>query len=137
MALVSVTRLRVRALRFLPAFSYYALLSNGQVRRAPGNLSADFPNDTHWAFWTCTVWKDEPAMRSFMMAPPHRSAMPKLIHCCHEAAVVHWIQESEIRPDWNEAWRRLSSEGRPSKVSHPSADHLAFRIAVPMRKTGP
>jgi len=131
MALVSITRLRIRSLRFIPAFFYYALLSTRQVRRAPGNISADFLNDANWTFWTCTLWKDESAMRAFMMSSSHRSAMPKLIHWCDEAAIVHWTQESESRPDWFEAWRRMSSEGRPSKLNHPSTDHMVFRLAPP------
>jgi len=92
-------------------------------------------NDVSRTFWTCTAWKDESDMRAFMMSPPHRNAMPKLIHWCSEAAVVHWTQESPALPDWTEAHRRMVSEGRPSKVSHPSPDHDAFRIAAPRAAT--
>jgi hypothetical protein len=38
MALISVTRLRIRSLRFLPGFLHYALRSIRQARHAPDIL---------------------------------------------------------------------------------------------------
>ena len=131
MALISITRLRLRLIRYLPGFLFYAFRSDRQARRAPGNLASDALNDANLAFWTRTAWTDESAMHAFMMASPHRSAMAKLLQWCDEAAVVHWTQESAALPDWKEAHRRLASEGRRSKVNHPSADHLAARIPPP------
>ena len=133
MTFISATRLRIRSIRFLPAFFYYALISTRQARRAPGNLGMDARNDANLTFWTATAWKDEAAMRAFMMGEPHRKAMPKLVNWCCEASVVHWMQESPALPDWQEAHRRMAAEGRPSKVNHPSPDHLAFRIPLPRK----
>jgi len=135
MTFISATRLRVRSIRFLPAFLYYALKSSRQARQAPGSLGVALLNDAHWTYWTCSAWQNESAMRAFMMAAPHRNAMPKLIHWCSEAAVAHWVQESPALPDWQEAHRRMVAEGRPSKVSHPSPDHEAFRIPPPRAGT--
>jgi hypothetical protein len=133
MTFISATRLRVRSIRFLPGFLYYALISTRQARRAAGNLETISRNDANRTFWTATAWKDESSMRAFMMAAPHRKAMPKLVHWCCEASVVHWMQESPTLPDWQEAHRRMVAEGRPSKVNHPSPDHLAFRIPSPRK----
>ena len=72
--------------------------------------------------------EDEASMREFMMARPHRRAMPKFLEWCDEAAVVHWLQESSELPDWQEAHRRMVAEGRRSKVRHPSPAHEAFEI---------
>ena len=80
-----------------------------------------FLNDAHSTFWTCSAWVDEAAMRAFMMAPPHRTAMVKLLDWCDEASLVHWTQESAQLPDWHEAHRRLVAEGRRSKVTAPFA----------------
>ena len=88
-------------------------------------------NDAHRTFWTCTAWVDEAAMRAFMLAPPHRMAMVKLLDWCDEAYLVHWTQESTQLPDWHEAHRRLVAEGRRSKVRHPSPAHEAFQIPPP------
>jgi hypothetical protein len=131
MTFISATRLRIRSFRFLPGFFYYALMSTLQERRAAGNLEMVALNDANLTFWTCTAWKDESSMRAFMMGMPHRRAMPKLLHWRSEAAIVHWTQESPELPDWFEAHRRMVTEGRQSKVNHPSADHEAFRIAKP------
>jgi heme-degrading monooxygenase HmoA len=133
MTFISATRLRGRSIRFLPGFFYYALISTRQARRAPGNLGMIVLNDRNRTFWTATAWRNESDMRAFMMSAPHRKAMPKLIHWCCEASLVHWIQESPALPDWQEAYRRMVAEGRPSKVNHPSPDHMAFRIPPPRK----
>jgi hypothetical protein len=70
-------------------------------------------------------------MRSFMMSGVHRNAMPRLLEWCNEAALVHWNQEASDLPDWKEAHRRLVSEGRRSKVNHPSPAHEKYTIAIP------
>jgi len=131
MTFISATRLRIRSIRFLPQFFYYALVSMAQAKRAPGNLGATALNDANRTFWTCTAWNDESAMRAFMMHTPHRKAMPKLVNWCDEAAVAHWTQESPALPGWEEVHRRMAAEGRPSKVANPSPDHVAFRITKP------
>src|SRR5579863_2441010 len=120
---ISVTRLRVRSWWFLPGFLSYALRSSNQARSAPGNLAVELLRDARSTFWTCTAWQDEAAMRAFMMAEPHRSAMGKLAGWCNEASVVHWNQDTAEVPDWIEAHRRMATEGRRSRVRNPSEAH--------------
>ncbi len=131
MPLISVTRLRVRSVLYVPGFIFFALWSARQARRAAGCLDVGLLNDAHRTFWTRTTWVDEAAMRNFMLAQPHRRAMKKLANWCDEASVVHWTQDTPRLPDWQEAHRRMVSEGRRSKVSHPSPDHEAYRIVPP------
>jgi hypothetical protein len=107
---------------------FHAFRSAGQARRSDGHHSTALLRDANRVFWTRTMWRDEQAMRTFMTTGAHRKAMPKLLHWCDEAAVVHWTQDSAERPSWIEAHRRLAAEGRPSKVNHPSAAHVAFDI---------
>jgi hypothetical protein len=128
---ISVTRLRVRSWWFLPGFISAALRSSNQARGAPGNLGVELLRDARNTYWTCTAWQDEAAMRTFIMAEPHRGAMGKLAHWCNEASVVHWTQPTADLPDWKEAHRRMATEGRRSKVRYPSEAHLDFRIAPP------
>jgi hypothetical protein len=75
-------------------------------------------------------------MRKFMLAKPHGPAMRKLLNWCDEAALVHWTQPEATLPSWPEAHRRMQSEGRTSKVNHPSADHAAYTIAAPAVRPG-
>jgi len=119
MPTVSITRLRVRSWRFLPAFLVAALRSALQARNAPGSLAVKILRARRNAFWTATSWESASSMRAFMLAKPHGSVMRKLLHWCDEAALVHWEQADASLPSWTEAHRRLIAEGRPSKVIHP------------------
>ena len=57
--------------------------------------------------------------------------MRKLALWCDEASVVHWEQASQELPPWPVVHERMQSEGRASRVNHPSQAHLAFRIRAP------
>src|SRR4028118_415901 len=128
MALISITRLRVRSLRYLPAFIWYAVLSTRQAKSAQGCLRVKLLREANNTFWTSTAWQDEATMRAFILAGSHRRAMPKLLEWCDEASVVHWHQDAAALPDWQEAHRRMVEEGRRSKVHHLSPAHLAYNI---------
>ncbi|HEY3706334.1 MAG TPA: DUF3291 domain-containing protein [Terracidiphilus sp.] len=131
MAVISITRLRVRSWRYLPGFLFDAVRSARQAANAPGNVAVKVLRDAHNSWWTSTCWDTEASMRKFMITKPHGPAMRKLLEWCDEAALVHWSQPEAVLPAWDVAHRRLQSEGRASKVLHPSTDHLAFRIAPP------
>ena len=131
MSLVSITRLRVRSWRYLPAFVIYALRSARQANRSGGSIGVSIMRENRNTFWTRTVWENEGAMRSFMLSGVHRRVMPRLLEWCDEASIVHWLQESAELPSWDEAHRRMQQEGRRSKVNHPSAAHLAYEIPSP------
>ena len=110
---------------------YYALRSSQQAKKALGNLEVSLLRDANNTFWTRTVWDSEQSMKAFMLAGSHRAAMRKLLEWCDEASLVHWTQGSAHPPDWQEAHRRLKSEGRLSKVNHPSPAQEAFQIPPP------
>jgi hypothetical protein len=128
---VSITRLRVRSWRYVLPFIVYALRASRQAKNAKGNLAASLLRDAHNTYWTRTVWTTESAMKAFMLAGPHRKAMRRLLEWCDEAALVHWQQETDQQPDWDDAHRRLQVEGRRSKVNHPSPAQENFQIPAP------
>ncbi len=74
-------------------------------------------------------------MRSYMSTGSHKQAMPHLMYWCDEASGVHWTQEEEALPSWSEADRRMRTEGRASKVNHPSPNHADLTYREP-RTTG-
>ena len=76
--LSSVTRLRVRSVRFLPAFLWKTFLSQRQVERAPGFLGGELLVDSGLTFWTLTVWGSEQAMKRFRGAGAHARVMSRL-----------------------------------------------------------
>ena len=136
MVFVSVTRLRIRSLRFLPGFGWHALRSRQQVRAAAGYRGGSLLADDARTFWTMTLWDDQASMRQFMTAGVHRAAMPHLLDWCDEASVVHWEQAEPAAPSWSEAGRRMRAEGRASKVRHPSPDHAGLAWTGPRSRTG-
>jgi hypothetical protein len=127
----SVTRLRVRSLRFLPPFVWKTLLSQRQVVRAPGFFGGRLLIDSGLTFWTLTVWEGEHAMKAFRGAGEHARAMSRLAEWCNEAAYAHWVQAGDTVPTWDEAHERLVAEGRLSRVAHPSKGHSEGQFARP------
>jgi hypothetical protein len=81
MSFIAVTRLRVRSVRFLPAFAMHFLRTRRQVRRAPRFRGGSVLPDRHWTFWTMTAWDSQENMRRYMTTPPHRTTMPYLLDC--------------------------------------------------------
>jgi Domain of unknown function (DUF3291) len=131
MPMVSITRLRVRSWRYLVPFMFYTLRSSRQAKIAEGNLAVSLLRDSNNVYWTRTVWTTEAAIKYFVLSGPHRQVMRRLLEWCDEAALVHWMQESEREPDWLDAHRRLLQEGRRSKVNHPSPGHENYLIPTP------
>src|SRR6202790_3969005 len=103
MALISVTRLRVRSSIYLPEFLWDTFKSLRQVERSSGFVGGRLLVNAKNVFWTMTVWKDQAAMNAFRTGGAHRMAMPKLLNWCNEAAVVHWTKESAGIPLWHAA----------------------------------
>ena len=135
MVFVSLTRLRVRSIRFLPAFALHALRTQRQVERASGFKGGALLPDRDWTFWTMTAWESQASMRAYMTNGAHKQAMPKLMQWCDEASVAHWEQEDATLPSWSEADGRMRTTGRVSKVLHPSPAHAQLRYREP-RKSG-
>lgn len=131
MPFISITRLRLRALRFLPAFGLHTMRTLGQLRRAPGFRGGSLLPDRRWTFWTMTAWDQEADMRAYMLGGDHRTAMPYLMAWCDEASVVHWTQADATLPSWPEADRRMRQDGRASKVRGPSPDHAGMTFPAP------
>jgi hypothetical protein len=108
-----------------------SLCAAWQARRAAGNLSVSLLGDEDLAFWTRTLWRDETAMRAFMLSGAHRGAMQRLPAWCDEAAVAHWHHDALEPPSWAECHRRLREQGRASKVSFPSPAQMRLEIPLP------
>jgi len=132
---ISVTRLRLRSIRFLPAFALDPLWTRRQLRKATGLRDVALLADPAWVFWTVTAWDSAAAMRSYMSIAAHKAAMPALLHWCDEASVVHWEQPEATLPSWIEADRRMRAGGRASKVRNPAPHHADLSFAAP-RTTG-
>jgi len=131
MAIVSITRLRVRSWVYMPAFVIQAACTSKQAAAAEGNLAVRVLREPGNIFWTATSWSSAQAVTAYMLAAPHGPVMKKLMVWCDEAAVVRWEQDSAELPAWDKAHRRLQQEGRLSKVHHPSPAHTAHAFPAP------
>lgn len=136
MPFVSITRLRIRSVRFLPGFLIYTLRSLSQVKRASGFKGGSLLADRSWTFWTMTIWDSQESMRGYMTTGPHRAAMPRLLDWCDEASVVHWSQMEADVPSWTEADRRMRESGRASKVRNPGDQHASLNYRTPRLTRG-
>jgi hypothetical protein len=136
MIFVSLTRLRLRSIRFVPLFLIHAFRSVRQVKKAPGFQHGALLNDRSWTFWTMTAWDSQENMRRFMTTGSHKSAMLHLLHWCDEASVAHWEQQETALPSWTEADKRMREGGRASKVRNPSPRHATLNYRAPRTTRG-
>lgn len=131
MIFVSLTRLRVRSVFFLPSFVLHTLRALAQVKKASGFQGGELLADRKWTFWTLTAWDSQESMRRYMTTGPHKVAMPRLLDWCDEASVVHWEQEDSTLPSWTDADARMRNHGRASKVRNPSPQHATLTYRAP------
>ncbi len=136
MAFVSITRLRIRSVWFMPPFLLQTQRAIGQARSASGFIDGSLLRDRDRTFWTMTLWQQQRDMRAYIASGPHLSAMPKLLNWCDEACIVHWTQDGEALPGWPVAAERMRSEGRPSKVHRPSPAHRDLSFETPSATMG-
>jgi hypothetical protein len=120
MPAISITRLELRGLRFLPSFFIHTSRSQKQLVAAPGYLGGGTMFESLRVYWTTTAWESVDAMRAFRNAGAHMAAMRRLIDICCAAAYAHWEQESAELPPPDEVHRRMLAEGKLSKVRYPS-----------------
>ncbi|WP_375463669.1 DUF3291 domain-containing protein [uncultured Methylobacterium sp.] len=136
MPTISLTRLRLRSWRLVPAFAPRAYRSAEQARRAAGYLDGAILADRGLTFWTLTAWTDAAALHAYILAGDHRAAMAKLAAWCDEASVARWEAVDPGLPDWREADRRMRACGRPSKIRHPTPAHATLAYAAPRTTRG-
>ncbi len=131
MTFVSLTRIRIRSIRFLPLFALHTWRSVRQIKRARGFQTGALLADRRWTFWTMTAWDSEESMRQFMVSGSHKDAIPHLLEWCDEATVAHWTQAEGEVPSWIEADRRMRECGRSSKVRNPSPQQATRSFSAP------
>ncbi|HWU73754.1 MAG TPA: antibiotic biosynthesis monooxygenase [Sphingomonas sp.] len=112
-SVVSVTRFRLKSIRFLPLFLLHANRAIDQVRSAEGFLGSALRRDPGRVFWTLSVWTSEGALHAYVTSGAHRGAMPRLNDWGIEVASARWQQEGATLPTWSVASARLGTEATP------------------------
>ena len=77
MPFISVTRLKVRSLRYLPSFLWQTLKVASQARHSPGFLGGRILREANNVFWTVTAWEDEEAIRSALRNRLHTDGVKR------------------------------------------------------------
>ncbi len=125
MIFISVTRLRVKSILYLIPFFKANEASVKELKQSSGLIKGKELIDKKLTFWTITIWEDESSMKKFRGCDAHRHAMQHLPNWCDEASYHHWMQEESEFPTWETISQKLFSEGKLSKVRHPSKAQLA------------
>lgn len=133
---VSITRLRVRSIFYMPLFMLHAMRTMTQAQKADGVLGVETRFEKNNVVWTKTIWQDEAAMKNYRGSGAHQIAMRILSEICNEASYTRWQQSDAELPAWEEAHRRMLTEGRQSKVKHPSPLHSAGKTAPDTMQSG-
>ncbi|HWB23834.1 MAG TPA: hypothetical protein VG738_00045 [Chitinophagaceae bacterium] len=120
MPFISLTRLKVRSVFYLPGFLRANEASVRQLVVTPGYLAGKELIDKAFVFWTVTAWEDEKAMKVFRNGEAHRKAMQKLPQWCSEAAYTHWQQDTAELPGTALMYEKIMTEGKLTKVRFPS-----------------
>jgi hypothetical protein len=123
MALIVVTRLRLRDPQSFDEFFAAAVAVVEQATSVEGNNAADVLAEANNTYWTRTSWRDAEVMRRFMVTEPHLATMSRIDEWCDEATFVNWEQPEGALPDWDDAYERLITGGQVVHLKFESADN--------------
>jgi hypothetical protein len=136
-AVIVVTRLRLRDPALLDEFFTDAVAAIEQAQKAEGNLGADALADANNAWWSVSSWQDHRLMRAFVENQPHQSITTRLDHYCDEATFVDWEQDSPDLPDWQTSYRHLVADGLVAELTNASDANQTRAFPPPVVPAGP
>jgi len=132
MAIIVVTRLRLKDPALLDDFFTDAVAALEQAQKSDGNLGVDALGDANNAWWTVTSWRERRQMHSYVRSEPHQTIRSHLDRYCDEATFVAWEQDSPDLPDWQTNWRHLVADGLAADLTQPSASHQTREFPAPV-----
>jgi hypothetical protein len=117
---LSITRLKVGRWGDLLKFLKTSQACINQAMADPQCLGLAVYVGPGLAFWTTTLWKDEVAMRGYLLSGAHREAMPHLAEWCSDACTASLEVDSMAFPTRDELPGLLSRRAKFSPVQNPS-----------------
>lgn len=112
---VSVTRLRVKRWRDVPAFLRAVLRLRRELPHAPGAVTLGLAaQPLRRTFWTLSAWRDEESLKAYVRSPEHAAAMRRFARVMAQPVSARWSSEGG-RPSWDYAVRRL--DDAPDRTS--------------------
>ena len=96
-----------------PAFLLLSLRVWRQARRAPGLLGVSLrAHPVSGVFWTLSAWVDEPSLREFARADPHRTIMKRARPWTKSSTFRFWtVPAGKLTPAplWADAVARITT----------------------------
>jgi hypothetical protein len=132
MAVIVVTRLRLRAPAFFDEFFASAVAAVEQATNSEGNLGADVLAEANNTYWTRTVWKERVLMHAFVGSEPHLSTMGRLADWCDEATFVEWEQAGAELPNWQDGYEHIIANGQAASLTNATDAHHTRDFPVPI-----
>jgi len=80
MAVIVVTRLRLKDPALLDEFFADAVAAIEQAQKSDGNLGVDALADASNAWWSVSAWQERRPMRSYVRSEPHQTIRSKIDH---------------------------------------------------------
>jgi hypothetical protein len=132
MAVIVVTRLRLKSHSLQDEFFTSAVALLEQAKGSAGVLGSDVMAESHDTWWTCTAWQDRDAIHAYVHADPHLTAMTRLDDWCDEATFVDWDQESSALPDWQTAFQHVVADGKSAALTDASPANASREFPAPV-----
>ena len=137
MAVVVVTRLRLRDPAFFDEFFASAVAVVEQAQGSDGNLGADVLAEANNTYWTRTAWQGRDLMDAFVGSEPHLHTMSRIDDWCDEATFVEWEQAGADLPDWQEGYGRLLASGQGPGLTNATEAHHTRDFPAPVLSQNP
>ncbi len=126
MVVVSGTRIQARKWRALSLLRA-SMKAARQAEAAPGFIGGALLKDRKRAYWTVTVWQDEPSLQAYRDDGAHAGMMKQIRDVATAFVSARWNSDHEIVPGWKEVHDNLRATGRwlsfegeaPDKVPAP------------------
>jgi heme-degrading monooxygenase HmoA len=132
MAVIVVTRLRLKDPGLFDEFFASAVAVVEQAQNSEGNLGADVLAEANNTYWTRTAWEGRDPMNAFVGSAPHLQTMNRIDDWCDEATFVDWEQAGADMPDWQDGYRRLVASGQGATLTHATDAHHSRQFPAPV-----
>ncbi len=131
MSLLSVTRLKLKSPRYLPAFLINTERIAREIRTSEGFLQGQLMGTFNLSMWTMTLWNSEATLKKFYLSGTHQKIMGKLSEWSSEAASVHMEVNNHQLLIWNDVIAEICRTGYFATLQEPSLDHRNRIIQKP------
>ncbi len=109
--IVSITRLHLRSVRSLPAFTRLTLQAHRQIHKTPGLLRTSYRKEGLLTYWTLSIWESEEQLRTFRNNGAHLEAMKRSRQLADELQYIRFSTET-VKLDWGMCKEKLHQKYR-------------------------